>query len=108
VVVLTTNRGSRQSLVPLARHLDSNHETWTRLYADKAGVIWVRRTAKVELLAHFANISDTRVDFATLERYGEEDEVLAPPIPGGLFGDRAQQRADPSAAELAEIGAHDH
>jgi hypothetical protein len=77
VVVLTTNRGG-QSLAALARHLDA-HQEWARVFADRAGVIWIRRLPAYDHLVRQHSKVNT-VAFATLERYGDDDEMLTPPV----------------------------
>jgi hypothetical protein len=88
VVVLTTNRGGARSLTALARHLDTDRGTWARVHADQAGVIWLRRAANAELVANLAAGGVSKEDFASLERYGEEDDVLAPAPPRRTSGAR--------------------
>jgi hypothetical protein len=106
VVVLTTNRCSRQSLVALAEYLDKHTATWVRVHADKAGVVWVRRSAEAELVANVARRWVSTEDFATLERYGEEDEVLVPPIPGGILGLPEEHTVAPFANQVGKASSN--
>ncbi len=78
VVVLATNRGAVQSLAPLAAFLDTSPR-WARVFANKAGVIWVRRLPAYAPLWQ-ANHGVSQVEFRTLERFAEEDQTLVPAI----------------------------
>jgi hypothetical protein len=79
IVVLTTNRGAGQSLAALGAHLDANPQ-WVRVYASRDGVIWVRRSTEYEPIWRTRSESVSKVPFATLERYGDEDTVLQPAL----------------------------
>jgi hypothetical protein len=78
VVVLTTNR-TGQSLAALAQHLDGRPQ-WVRVFANRAGVIWVRRSPTYEPIWGPRSAAVSPVEFAVLERNGDETAMLVPPI----------------------------
>jgi hypothetical protein len=79
VVVLTTNRGlGAWSLARLADHLDRSPH-WARVSVSRSGVVWVRRTPRHEPVWKPRVGRVSKVSFATLERWGQEDQILSPP-----------------------------
>jgi hypothetical protein len=77
VVILTTNRRGAVSLARLANHLDA-HPGWARVYAGADGCVWVRRTPAFERVWRPRAGAVRTVEFATLERWGDEAMTFAP------------------------------